>query len=194
MGMQSNAIVMVGRRRWPYLGIYPLLAAANGMQCAKYKEKSTHIHQIRPPLREVALRDERYRFRNLCTHCLVRCIGELDHRWDECLAQTRPVRLRNGWLILQRRVACVRSRKISIQASDTYVFPSRLDEVFEVDATGEADGAILGGLEDEGEEVGEEARLEAEGLQALLSLFPGVWAERGEEERGELGHGSRDAL
>ena len=160
------------------------------MRHAKYKEKSTHIDEIRPPLREVGLRDQRYRLRNLCAHRLVRYVRELDHRRDQGLAQTDPVRLRNGWLILQRHVAFMRSREISVQGKWTHIFPSRLYEIFEVDTSCEADGAILGGLKDEGKEVDEEARLEAEGVEVVLCLFPRVGAEGGEEERGELCHGS----
>ena len=42
--------------------------------------------------------------------------------------------------------------------------------------------------------MGQEAGLEAEGLEALLRLFPGVWLKRREEESGEVGHGSVQAL
>ena len=39
--------------------------------------------------------------------------------------------------------------------------------------------------------MSEEARLEAEGVEILLCLFPGVRAKGSEEERRELGHGSQ---
>ena len=66
----------------------------------------------------------------------------------------------------------------------TDIFPSGLDEVFEVDTGGEADGALLGGLEDEGEKVSEEAGLDRDGLEGLLCLLPGGGVEGCEEERG----------
>lgn len=78
----------------------------------------------------------------------------------------------------------VRSRRIGAYQTRTDIFPSGLDEVFEVDTRGEADGALLGGLEDEGEKVGEEAGLDRDGLEGLLCLLPAGGVEGGEEERG----------
>ena len=47
----------------------------------------------------------------------------------------------------------------------------------------------MGGLEDEGEEVGEEAGLDGDGLEGLLRLLPAGGVERGKKKRGEIRHG-----
>lgn len=65
----------------------------------------------------------------------------------------------------------MRTRKISRYPASTYIFPSRLDNVLEVDTGGKPDGAILRGLEDKIEEVGEETRLSTELLEVCLGLF-----------------------
>ena len=83
----------------------------------------------------------------------------------------------------------MRSRKINERGICACIFPSRPNEIFEVDGRCETDGAILGCLEDEGEQMGEEAGLERECLKPLFCLLPSSGVERCKEEVGELSHG-----
>lgn len=71
----------------------------------------------------------------------------------------------------------------------TYVVPFVLDDILEEDTAGETNRAILRGIEDEGEESGEEGGLLAEGVQVLLCLLSRIWIEGCKEQLGELyGH------
>lgn len=71
----------------------------------------------------------------------------------------------------------------------TDLLPSEFCDVFEVDATGETDGAVGCAVEDEGEEMGEKSGLGCEVVELLLCLFSGCGLERGAEEGGDVGHG-----
>lgn len=55
----------------------------------------------------------------------------------------------------------------------THLLPSEFCNVFEVDATGETDGAVWRGVEDEGEEMREKSGLGCELVELLLCLFSG---------------------
>ena len=56
----------------------------------------------------------------------------------------------------------MRSLEIYEHRTETYIFPSRFGEIFEVDTGGKTDCAILGSVEDEREKEGEETGLEGE--------------------------------
>ena len=65
---------------------------------------------------------------------------------------------------------------------ETYIFPSRFCELFEVDTGGKTDCAILGSVEDEREQKSEETGLDGECLKTLVCLLPSRGVEGGKEE------------
>lgn len=74
----------------------------------------------------------------------------------------------------------------------TYLVPSELCNIFEVDATRESDGAIGCGVEDEREEMGEKSGLDSELVQLLFGLFSRCWLQRRTEQRRNVRHGHSD--
>ena len=76
----------------------------------------------------------------------------------------------------------MRSRRIGAYQTRTDIFPSGLDEVFEVDTGGKTDCAILGSVEDGREKEGEETGLDGECLETLFCLLPRRGIEGGEEQ------------
>ena len=76
----------------------------------------------------------------------------------------------------------MRSLEIYEYRAETYIFPSRFGEIFEVDTGGKTDCAILGSVEDEREKEGEETGLDGECLETLFCLLPSRGVEGGEEQ------------
>lgn len=70
----------------------------------------------------------------------------------------------------------------------THLLPSEFRDVFEVDATGETDGAVGRAVEDEGEKMWQKSGLGCELIELLLCFFSGCGLERGTEQRGDVGH------
>ena len=80
--------------------------------------------------------------------------------------------------------SCAGQRRVVLDPT-TYLFPSELCNVFQVDATCETNRAVGCAVEDEREEIRQKAGLGRELVLLLLRLFSRRWLQRHTEQRGE---------